>query len=70
MPEPGGATIIPRCPTQQELGNGIGACRETVSRIIAELSRKGLVTLRGRRLTLMPGFFQLTSASAEAAAAT
>jgi len=56
-------TIIQRCPTQQELGNGIGACRETVSRIIAELSRKGLVSLRGRRLTLMSGFFEIASTS-------
>lgn len=54
-------TVIARCPTQQELGNTIGACRETVSRIIAELARKELVSLRGRRLTLAPGFFQLAS---------
>lgn len=55
-----GGTVIARCPTQQELGNTIGACRETVSRIIAELSRKGVLQLRGRRLTLLPGFFALT----------
>jgi CRP-like cAMP-binding protein len=54
-------TIIGRCPTQQELGNTIGACRETVSRIIAELARRNLLTLRGRRLTLAPGFFSLVS---------
>ena len=54
-------TVIPRCPTQQELGNTIGACRETVSRIIAELARRSLLTLRGRRLTLAPGFFQLST---------
>lgn len=59
-------TVIGRCPTQQEMGNTIGACRETVSRIIAELTRKGLVTLRGRRLTLAPGFFQLTAVSGQA----
>jgi CRP-like cAMP-binding protein len=54
-------TVISRCPTQQELGNGIGACRETVSRIIAELSRQGLLTLRGRKLTLAPGFFAMAA---------
>jgi CRP-like cAMP-binding protein len=55
-------TVIARCPTQQELGNTIGACRETVSRIIAELARKSLLNLRGRRLTLSTGFFQISSA--------
>lgn len=55
-------TVIARSPTQQELGNGIGACRETVSRIIAELSRQGMVALRGRRLTLAPRFFELAKA--------
>ena len=34
-PAPEG-TIIRKCPTQQEIGNEIGACRETVSRMIAE----------------------------------
>lgn len=57
----GDGTLIGRCPTQQELGNTIGACRETVSRIIAELSRRGLLTLRGRRLTLAPGFFEMAN---------
>jgi CRP/FNR family cyclic AMP-dependent transcriptional regulator len=55
-------TTIARSPTQQELGNSIGACRETVSRIIAELSRQGMLSLRGRRLTLSPRFFDLASA--------
>jgi CRP-like cAMP-binding protein len=57
-------TVIARCPTQQELGNTIGACRETVSRIIAELARRNLLTLRGRRLTLAPAFFEMTTAAA------
>jgi CRP-like cAMP-binding protein len=57
-------TVIARCPTQQELGNTIGACRETVSRIIAELARRNMLTLRGRRLTLSSGFFTMTSGPA------
>ncbi len=61
-------TVIARCPTQQELGNTIGACRETVSRIIAELSRQGVLNLRGRKLTLTAGFFSLTGTAAPAAA--
>ncbi len=53
--------VIRRAPTQQELGNMIGACRETVSRIIAELARQGLVALRGRRLTISPRFMALSA---------
>lgn len=42
--------MIPNRPTQQELANAIGACRETVSRIVSDLARRGLVTPRGRSL--------------------
>ena len=52
-------TTIAHFPTQRDLAGRIGACRETVSRIVADLARQGLLTLRGRRLTLMPGFFAL-----------
>jgi CRP/FNR family transcriptional regulator, cyclic AMP receptor protein len=48
---PEGALIRHR-PTQQELANSIGACRETVSRIVSDLVRKGLLTPRGRGLLL------------------
>jgi len=39
-------------PTQQELANSIGACRETVSRVISDLARKGLITLKGRAMVI------------------
>jgi CRP/FNR family cyclic AMP-dependent transcriptional regulator len=44
--------LIPNRPTQQELANAIGACRETVSRIVSDLARRGLVTPRGRALLI------------------
>jgi CRP/FNR family cyclic AMP-dependent transcriptional regulator len=44
--------VIRQRPTQQELANQIGACRETVSRTVSELTRQGLVTPRGRALLL------------------
>lgn len=44
--------LIPNRPTQQELANTIGACRETVSRIVSDLARRGLVTPRGRALLI------------------
>jgi len=56
-------TVIARLPTQQELAGRIGACRETVSRIVADLARQGLLTLQGRCLTLMPRFFALARAA-------
>jgi CRP-like cAMP-binding protein len=58
-----GGTVIARFPTQQELAGRIGACRETVSRIVADLARQGLLTLQGRCLTLMPRFFDLARAA-------
>jgi CRP-like cAMP-binding protein len=56
-------TVIAHFPTQRDLAGRIGACRETVSRIVADLARQGLLTLRARRLTLMPGFFALARAA-------
>jgi CRP-like cAMP-binding protein len=58
-----GGTVIAHFPTQQDLAGRIGACRETVSRIVADLARQGLLSLRGRRLTLMPRFFALARAA-------
>jgi CRP-like cAMP-binding protein len=48
---PDGVVVAVR-PTQQELANTIGACRETVSRIVSDLARRGLVTPRGRALVI------------------
>ncbi|MBC8133174.1 MAG: Crp/Fnr family transcriptional regulator [Deltaproteobacteria bacterium] len=39
-------------PTQQEIANSIGACRETVSRVVSDLARRGLITPRGRTLII------------------
>jgi CRP-like cAMP-binding protein len=44
--------LIRHRPTQQEIANQIGACRETVSRTVSDLVRRGLVTPRGRSLLL------------------
>jgi len=42
--------MIPHRPTQQELANSIGACRETVSRVVSDLTRKGLIAPVGKSL--------------------
>jgi len=48
-PGPEGLLIRNR-PTQQELANQIGACRETVSRTVSDLVRRGMLTPKGRSL--------------------
>jgi CRP/FNR family cyclic AMP-dependent transcriptional regulator len=49
--------LIRQRPTQQEIANQIGACRETVSRTVSDLVRRGLVTPRGRSLVLARQLF-------------
>jgi CRP/FNR family cyclic AMP-dependent transcriptional regulator len=44
--------LIRQRPTQQEIANQIGACRETVSRTVSDLVRRGLLTPKGRSLLL------------------
>jgi CRP/FNR family transcriptional regulator, cyclic AMP receptor protein len=47
--------IISRRPTHQELANMVGASRETVSRVLADLSRRGVVRNNGRTLIIEKG---------------
>jgi CRP-like cAMP-binding protein len=42
--------LIRRRPTQQELANMVGSCRETISRTFNTLARRGLIAPRGRSL--------------------
>jgi CRP-like cAMP-binding protein len=49
--------LIRMRPTQQEIANQIGACRETVSRTVSDLVRRGLLTPRGRSLLLSRRLF-------------
>ena len=44
--------LIKRRPTQQDLANMVGTCRETVSRALSSMARRGLVISRGRSLLL------------------
>jgi CRP/FNR family cyclic AMP-dependent transcriptional regulator len=50
--------LIRQRPTQQEIANQIGACRETVSRTVSDLVRRGLLTPRGRSLLLAPSLYE------------
>lgn len=44
--------LISHRPTQQDLANMVGTCRETVSRALSAMARRGLVVARGRSLLL------------------
>jgi CRP-like cAMP-binding protein len=48
----GEGLILSRRPTQQELANMVGSCRETISRTFTSLVRRGLLVPRGRALLL------------------
>jgi CRP-like cAMP-binding protein len=42
--------------THQEIANRIGTTRETVTRMLKDLERQGLVRIEGREIVLQPGF--------------
>lgn len=44
--------VVHNRPTQQEMANSIGACRETVSRVVSDLARRGLIIARGRTIII------------------
>jgi CRP-like cAMP-binding protein len=52
--------LIRRRPTQQELANMIGSCRETISRAFNQLARDGLIIPRGRALVVTRNLIEKT----------
>ena len=44
--------MLRRRPTQQDLANMVGSCRETISRALSSMARDGLLVSRGRMLLL------------------
>jgi CRP/FNR family transcriptional regulator, cyclic AMP receptor protein len=56
-----GGLILHRRPTQQELANMVGSCRETVSRALTGFPRRGLVQPRGRTLFLSAELLSLAA---------
>ena len=51
-----------RRPTQQELANMVGATRESVSRCLTTLARKGLAVCQGRSMLLTSRLLRRDSA--------
>lgn len=58
--------LLRRRPTQQELANMVGSCRETISRTFAAMVRRGLLVPRGRALLLTDKLIQKPAAQAVA----
>jgi CRP/FNR family cyclic AMP-dependent transcriptional regulator len=50
--------VVRRRPTQQELANMIGSCRETISRAFNQLARDGLIVPKGRSLIVTPALIE------------
>jgi CRP-like cAMP-binding protein len=44
--------LLRRRPTQQDLANMVGTCRETISRTFTSMQKRGLIVPRGRALVL------------------
>ena len=63
---PEGLTVRRR-PTQQELANMIGSCRETISRAFNQLARDGLIIPRGRSLVVTPALIERADKKSKAA---
>lgn len=51
-----GTWIVGSAPTQGELAEMVGSCRETVSRTLASMVRQGSLSIRGRRLVVAQAF--------------
>jgi CRP-like cAMP-binding protein len=47
-----GGLLLRRRPTQQDLANMVGSCRETISRTFTSMIKRGLLVPRGRALVL------------------
>jgi CRP-like cAMP-binding protein len=48
--------VIRERPTQQDLASMTGASRETVSRVLSEFQRRGLLSMQGKKILLSHGF--------------
>lgn len=59
--------MVRRRPTQQELANMIGSCRETISRAFNQLARDGMIIPRGRSLVVTRALLDRVAAKPRAA---
>jgi CRP/FNR family cyclic AMP-dependent transcriptional regulator len=50
--------VLQSRPTHQELASLVGTCRETITRMLTSLTRRGLLISRGAQLTLAPALLR------------
>ena len=60
--------VLARRPTQQELANMVGSCRETISRTFTSLVKRGLLVPRGRALLITSALLRRAGRRGPAAA--
>lgn len=53
-----GRAVIAHRPTHQELAETVGASRETVTRTLSSMEKKGLIEIHQRKIILLPAFFR------------
>jgi CRP-like cAMP-binding protein len=53
-----GRCVISKRPTHQELAELVGSSRETVTRTLATMEKKGLIEIHKREIILLPAFFE------------
>jgi len=58
----GDGTMLKSRPTQQHIASTIGTSRETVSRALSDLKRRGFVVTRGRDIVVRPSLYEEVSA--------
>ena len=56
--------VISKRPTHQELAELVGSSRETVTRTLASMEKKGLIEIHKREIILLPAFFEEESTRA------
>lgn len=57
-----GGVLLRKRPTQQDLANMVGSCRETISRTFTSMIKRGLLVPRGRALVLTRALLDRRSA--------
>jgi CRP-like cAMP-binding protein len=60
--------VLRRRPTQQELANMVGSCRETISRTFTSMVKRGLIQSRGRSVVLTHALLAKLVAAPQSAA--
>jgi CRP-like cAMP-binding protein len=50
-------TLIRKRPTQQDIASMVNSSRETVSRVLSEFQRRGLLVIDGKQVILRPQFY-------------